>query len=42
MAEYSRFDREFLRTILLMASRDPVDRLLFVSDVALTADDLRV
>lgn len=41
MGEYTRFDREFLRTILTLAARDPVDYLLFVSDVPLTADDLR-
>jgi len=41
MAEYSKFDREFLRTILLLAARDAVDHLLFVTDVPLTSDDLR-
>lgn len=41
MAEYSRFDREFLRTILSLAAREQVDRLLFVTDVPLTPDDLR-
>jgi diadenylate cyclase len=41
MAEASRFDREFLRTILSLAAREPVDKLLFVGDAPLTADDLR-
>lgn len=41
MAETTRFDREFLRTILSLSARDAVDRLLFVSDVPLTVDDLR-
>ena len=41
MAETTKFDREFLRTLLSLAARDPVDRLLFVSDVPLTTDDLR-
>lgn len=41
MADATKFDREFLRTILLLAARDPVDHLLFVTDVPLTAEDLR-
>jgi hypothetical protein len=41
MAEYSKFDRDFLRTILSLAARDAVDHLLFVTDVPLTSDDLR-
>jgi hypothetical protein len=41
MAEYSKFDRDFLRTILSLASREAVDHLLFVTDVPLTSDDLR-
>ncbi len=41
MAETTKFDREFLRTLLTLAARDAVDRLLFVSDVPLTIDDLR-
>lgn len=41
MADFSRFDREFLRNLLTLTARDAVDRLLFVSDVALTPDDLR-
>lgn len=41
MSEATRFDREFLRTLLSLAARDAVDRLLFVSDLPLTPDDLR-
>jgi len=41
LAENTKFDREFLRTLLTLAARDPVDRLLFVSDLPLTPDDLR-
>ena len=41
MAESTKFDREFLRSLLTLAARDQVDHLLFVSDVPLTADDLR-
>lgn len=41
MAEYSKFDREFLRTILSLTARDAVDHLIFVTDVPLTSDDLR-
>lgn len=41
MAESTKFDREFLRTLLSLAAREPVDSLLFVSDVPLTVDDLR-
>jgi DNA integrity scanning protein DisA with diadenylate cyclase activity len=41
MAEYSRFDREFLRTLLSLTAKDAVDHLLFVTDVPLTSDDLR-
>jgi diadenylate cyclase len=41
MAEYTRFDRDFLRTTLTLAGREPVDHLLFITDVPLTTDDLR-
>jgi DNA integrity scanning protein DisA with diadenylate cyclase activity len=41
MAEFLRFDREFLRTILSLATKDAVDHLLMVTDVPLTTDDLR-
>jgi DNA integrity scanning protein DisA with diadenylate cyclase activity len=41
MAESTKFDREFLRAILTLAGRGQVDHLLFVSDVPLTAEDLR-
>ena len=41
MAEFLRFDREFLRTILSLATKDAVDHLLMVTDVPLTPDDLR-
>lgn len=40
-AEFTRFDREFLRTILTLAARDAVDRLLYVGDLPLTPDSLR-
>lgn len=40
-SEYTRFDREFLRTILTLAARDAVDRLLYVGDLPLTPDSLR-
>lgn len=41
MAEYSKFDREFTRMVLSLAAREAVDKLLFVSEVPLTSDDLR-
>jgi DNA integrity scanning protein DisA with diadenylate cyclase activity len=41
LAETTKFDREFLKSLLSLAARDAVDRLLFVSDVPLTTDDLR-
>lgn len=41
MAELSRFDREFLRTILSMAAKDAVDKLLFVGDQPMTSEQLR-
>lgn len=41
MAEYTKFDKEFLRSVLTLAGRPSVDRLLFVGDVPLTPDDLR-
>ncbi len=41
MPDPGKFDREFLRTILALASREAVDHLLYVTDVLLTADDLR-
>jgi hypothetical protein len=41
MAEYTKFDRDFLRTILSLAAKEAVDHLLFVTDVPLTSEDLR-
>lgn len=40
-SEYTRFDREFLRTILTLAASTAVDRLLYVGDLALTPESLR-
>jgi len=40
MAE-SKLDREFLRSVLLLAGRPEVDHLLLVSDIPLSAADLR-
>lgn len=37
----SRFDREFLRTVLGLASRIEVDHLLFISDYPLAQEDLK-
>src|SRR5438552_320274 len=37
----SKLDREFLRTVLSLAAKAEVDRLLLVSDVPLSAEHLR-
>src|SRR5260370_2851 len=37
----SKLDREFLRTVLSLAAKAEVDRLLLVADVPLSAEDLR-
>jgi diadenylate cyclase len=37
----SKLDREFLRTVLSLAAKSEVDRLLLVSDVPLSAEHLR-
>lgn len=41
MPEFSPFDHEFLRNLLSLAAKEPVHRLLFVTDQPLTASDLR-
>lgn len=41
MPELSRFDREFLKAVLALASKGEVDHLLFITDYPLTAEDLR-
>lgn len=41
LADQNRFDREFLRAVLGLASKGEVDHLLFISDYPLTAEDLR-
>ena len=41
MADLSRFDQEFLRSVLTLAGKPDVDHLLFISDHPLSATDLR-
>ncbi len=41
MAELSRFDREFLRAVLALASKAEVGHLLYISDHPLPSEDLR-
>lgn len=41
MADLGRFDREFLRAVLALASKGEVDHLLYISDHPLSAEDLR-
>ena len=41
MGELTKFDREFLRTILALASKGEVDHLLYVADHPLSAEELR-
>jgi DNA integrity scanning protein DisA with diadenylate cyclase activity len=41
MTDISKFDREFLRAALSLASRSEVDHLLYISDVPISPADLR-
>jgi DNA integrity scanning protein DisA with diadenylate cyclase activity len=41
MSENSKFDREFLRATLALASKPDVDHLLFISDTPILPHDLR-
>jgi DNA integrity scanning protein DisA with diadenylate cyclase activity len=41
MADISKFDREFLRSVLTLAGKSDVDHLLFISDHPLSAADMR-
>lgn len=41
MSENSKFDREFLRATLALASKPDVDHLLFISDTPIVPHDLR-
>ncbi|XXF75284.1 diadenylate cyclase [Myxococcaceae bacterium GXIMD 01537] len=41
MSDSSKFDREFLRSALSLASKNEVDHFLFISDSPIPADDLR-
>lgn len=41
MTDASRFDRDFLRSALSLASKNEVDHLLFIGDTTIAPDDLR-
>jgi diadenylate cyclase len=41
MTDASRFDRDFLRSALSLASKNEVDHLLFIGDSTIAPDDLR-
>jgi diadenylate cyclase len=41
MTDASRFDRDFLRSALSLASKNEVDHLLFIADAMISPDDLR-
>src|SRR5499433_4319615 len=41
MSETSKFDREFLRASLALASKPDVDHFLFISDTPIPPQDLR-
>lgn len=41
MTDASRFDRDFLRSALSLASKNEVDHLLFIADQPIAPDDLR-
>ncbi|MFN7133604.1 MAG: hypothetical protein ACK4N5_16120, partial [Myxococcales bacterium] len=41
MAESSKFEREFLRSMLTLAAKNEVDHLLFISDHPLSAAEMR-
>ena len=41
MTDASRFDRDFLRSALSLASKNEVDHLLFIGDQTIAPDDLR-
>lgn len=41
MPELVRFDRDFLKAVLTLASKGDVDHLLYISDVPFTAEELR-
>jgi DNA integrity scanning protein DisA with diadenylate cyclase activity len=41
MTDASRFDRDFLRSALSLASKSEVDHLLFIGDQTIAPDDLR-
>ncbi|MBI5544038.1 MAG: DNA integrity scanning protein DisA nucleotide-binding domain protein [Deltaproteobacteria bacterium] len=41
MADVSKFDREFLRSVLTLAGKSDVDHLLFISDHPLSTGDMR-
>ena len=41
MSDTSKFDREFLRAALSLASKAEVDHLLYISDTAISPEDLR-
>jgi diadenylate cyclase len=41
MTDASRFDRDFLRSALSLASKNEVDHLLFIGDQRIAPDDLR-
>jgi diadenylate cyclase len=41
MTDASRFDRDFLRSALSLASKNEVDHLLFIGDLPIAPDDLR-
>lgn len=41
MRDYSKFDREFLRSALTLAGKGDVDHFLFISDAPIPPEDLR-
>src|SRR5579859_7576669 len=41
MREYTKFDREFLRSALALAGKSDVDHFLFISDAPIPPEDLR-
>ncbi|HLL54263.1 MAG TPA: hypothetical protein VK447_11985, partial [Myxococcaceae bacterium] len=41
MSDSSKFDREFLRSALSLASKNDVDHFLYISDVPIAPEDLR-
>src|SRR4051794_27208276 len=41
MSDSSKFDREFLRSALSLASKSEVDHFLYISDQTIPPDDLR-